>query len=214
MGVELAEVEIGARGLAGDRQWAVYTDDGGIKARKTTWRFRRVDGLLEWRARFEGEVPVVESPTGERYGADDAGARLRAAMDRPLEIRAAEIPHHDESPVPHLLTTASLASLGALLGGPVDVAQSFRPNVVLDPGGGLSRTRGSAGSFGSVTTWCSGSVPGCRAASWSASRRARSGRTRTSCGRSPGSESCRSASRPRSRGAAVSASAIRPSLLN
>jgi uncharacterized protein len=140
-GEELAEVEIGARGLAGDRQWAVYTDDGGIGSGKTTRRFRRVDGLLEWRARLEGEVPVVESPTGERYGADDAGAGLRAAMDRPLEIRAeGEIPHHDESPV-HLLTTASLASLGALLGGPVDVAR-FRPNVVLAvPGEGFSGGR-------------------------------------------------------------------------
>jgi hypothetical protein len=133
-GEELAEVEIGARGLAGDRQWAVYTDDGGIGSGKTTRRFRRVDGLLEWRAVLADGVPVVEFPAGERYGVDDAGARLGEAMGRPLAIcPEGEVPHHDESPV-HLLTTASLRALGNLLGGPVDVAR-FRPNVVLDVAG-------------------------------------------------------------------------------
>ena len=130
-GEELAEVEIGARGLAGDRQWAVYTDDGGIGSGKTTRRFRRVDGLLEWRAALADGVPVVESPAGERHGVEDAGARLGQAMGRPLAIRPeGDVPHHDESPV-HVLTTASLRALGRMLGGPVDVAR-FRPNVVLD----------------------------------------------------------------------------------
>jgi uncharacterized protein len=68
---------------------------------------------------------------------EDAGARLSAALDRPLAVRAeGDVPHHDESPV-HLLTSASLTSLGNLLGGRVDVAR-FRPNVVLDvPGEGF-----------------------------------------------------------------------------
>jgi uncharacterized protein len=136
-GEELTEVEVGDRGLAGDRQWAVYTEDGGIGSGKTTRRFRRIDGLLEWRAVLDQGVPVVESPAGERYGVDDAGARLGEAIGRPLGVRPeGDVPHHDESPV-HLLTTASLRSLGELLGGPVDVAR-FRPNVVLDvPGEGF-----------------------------------------------------------------------------
>jgi uncharacterized protein len=80
---------------------------------------------------------VIASPTGERYSAEDAGARLSAALDRPLAVRPeGDVPHHDESPV-HLLTSASLTSLGNLLGGRVDVAR-FRPNVVLDvPGEGF-----------------------------------------------------------------------------
>ena len=130
-GEELPEVEVARRGLAGDRAWAVYTEDGGIGSGKTTRRFRRVDGLLDWRARLENGVPTVVSPTGERYGVEDAGACLGAAMGRPLAIRhEGDVPHHDESPV-HVLATASLRALGDLLGGPVDVAR-FRPNVVLD----------------------------------------------------------------------------------
>ena len=133
-GEELAEVAVEPRGLVGDRRWAVYADDGGIGSGKTTRRFRRVDGLLEWRAELHGAVPVVESPAGERYGVDEAAAPLGEAMGRPLAIRAeGEVPHHDESPV-HVLTTASLRALGNLLGGPVDVAR-FRPNVLLDVDG-------------------------------------------------------------------------------
>ena len=136
-GEELEVVEVESRGLAGDRQWAVRTDDGGIGSGKTTRRFRRVDGLLDWRAVLDEGQPVVESPTGERYGVEDAAARLGEAMARPLAIRPeGDVPHHDESPV-HLLTTASLRSLGQLLGRPVDVAR-FRPNVVLEvPGEGF-----------------------------------------------------------------------------
>lgn len=130
-GEELASVEVEHRGLAGDRRWAVYTEDGGIGSGKTTRRFRRVDGLLEWRAVLGDGGPVVEAPSGEQLGPDDAGAALGEAIGRPLEIRAeAHVPHHDESPV-HVLTTASLRALGELLGRPVDVAR-FRPNVVLD----------------------------------------------------------------------------------
>ena len=77
-GEELTEVEVTPRGLAGDREWAVHTEDGGIGSGKTTRRFRRVDGLLEWRAGLEGPAPFGVAPTGERYGVPDAGARRLA----------------------------------------------------------------------------------------------------------------------------------------
>jgi hypothetical protein len=132
-GEHLDAAEVGSRGLSGDRSWAAYTADGGIGSGKTTRRFRRVDGLLEWSAELDGAVPVIESPSGKRFRADDAAAatRLSSALGRPLMLRReAEVPHHDESPV-HVLTGAALRGLGELLGGPVDVAR-FRPNVVLE----------------------------------------------------------------------------------
>jgi uncharacterized protein len=136
-GEELPEALVDGRGLVGDRTWAVRTDDGGIGSGKTTRRFRRIDGLLEWRAVLDGDVPVLQAPTGERCGVEEAAGRLSATTGRTLTIeREMDVPHHDESPV-HLLTTASLRSLGELLGGPVDVAR-FRPNVVLEgPGEGF-----------------------------------------------------------------------------
>ncbi|WP_089336172.1 MOSC N-terminal beta barrel domain-containing protein [Blastococcus mobilis] len=116
-GEELAVVEVGPRGLAGDRGWAVHTEDGGIGSGKTTRRFRRVDGLLELRARLAGAVPVVDFPSGP-LTADDAAANqtLSTVLGRPLELRPeGEVPHHDQSPV-HVITSAALRSLGRVLG--------------------------------------------------------------------------------------------------
>jgi uncharacterized protein len=61
-GEHLEAAQVGSRGLSGDRSWAVYTADGGIGSGKTTRRFRRVDGLLEWSAELDGAVPMIESP--------------------------------------------------------------------------------------------------------------------------------------------------------
>lgn len=131
-GEVLDEVEVGPRGPAGDRGWAVYTEDGGIGSGKTTRRFRRVDGLLELRATLDGPCPVVEFPAA-RLRADDPAASelLGAAVGRRVTLRPeSEVPHHDESPV-HLITTAALRALGDVLGRPVDPAR-FRANVVVD----------------------------------------------------------------------------------
>ena len=129
-GEVLDEVEVGPRGLAGDRGWAVYTEDGGIGSGKTTRRFRKVDGLLDLRATLEGVRPVVEC-SGVRLPAERASALVSAALGRPVTLRAeGAAPHHDESPV-HVITTAGLHRLSERLGEPVDPAR-FRANVVLD----------------------------------------------------------------------------------
>jgi uncharacterized protein YcbX len=141
-GEYLSEATVEHRGLAGDRGWAVYTADGGIGSGKTTRRFRRVDGLLDWRSELADGVPVVEAPGGVRGRADDpaTGALLSSAVGRPVTLRPeAEIPHHDESPV-HVVTTAGLRALERLLGTSVDVAR-FRPNVVLETDGDLEVDR-------------------------------------------------------------------------
>jgi uncharacterized protein YcbX len=132
-GERLEEVEIGARGLSGDREWAVYTADGGIGSGKTTRRFRRVDGLLSFAARLDGAVPVLDLPDGMARSADDpaAGELLSSVLGQPVALRRENAtPHHDESPV-HLITTASVRRLARLLGAPVDLAR-FRANIVLD----------------------------------------------------------------------------------
>ncbi len=113
-GERLAECTFDARGLADDRSWAVYTADGGIGSGKTTRRFRRVDGLLNFRSCFRGELPVIIFPGGEQYrlsysAADEA---LSAALGQQLESRREDaVMHHDESPV-HVVTTAALRQLG------------------------------------------------------------------------------------------------------
>ena len=141
-GERLARAEMEPRGVVGDRQWAVYTADGGIGSGKSSRRFRRVDGLLGFRASFAGSagpVPWVESPAGQRFRADDpaAGGLLSAALGQPLRLgREGGTSHYDDSGL-HLVTTAAARGLAELLGDAVDVAR-FRPNLVLDvPGTGF-----------------------------------------------------------------------------
>jgi uncharacterized protein YcbX len=135
-GEDLTAAEVVPRGLAGDRQWAVRTPDGGIGSGKTTRRFRRVDGLLQFRATLPDGVPVLDFPDGRRLAADDPAAeqRLVAVLGRPVTLRPEDdVPHHDESPL-HVITTAGLDRLGRIIGAPVDPAR-FRANLVLDSDG-------------------------------------------------------------------------------
>lgn len=138
-GERLAQAQVDRRGVVGDRQWAVYTPDGGMGSGKSSRRFRRVDGLLGYRASLTGAVPLIESPDGQRFAADDPSADglLSDGLHQPLRLaREGSISHHDDSAL-HLVTTAGVRALAELLGDAVDVAR-FRPNLVLDvPGTGF-----------------------------------------------------------------------------
>jgi uncharacterized protein YcbX len=151
LGERLDAAVVNRRGVEGDRDWAVYTADGGIGSGKTSQRFRRVDGLLRLRATLDDGAPGPHAdraaaaphghdgaprlhlPDGRSLPVDDpetAGA-LTALLGRPLELRQeTTVPHHDDSPL-HLVTTTGLATLGRELGHDVEVAR-FRPNVVVD----------------------------------------------------------------------------------
>lgn len=125
---------IDERGVSGDRLWAVYTADGGIGSGKTTRRFRRVDGLLDYSARLRaGLHPVLVTPDGEELvvGAAATDEALSAAFGQPLRVqREASVSHFDESPL-HVITTSSLRALGALVGDDPD-PRRFRANLVVD----------------------------------------------------------------------------------
>jgi uncharacterized protein YcbX len=114
-GQALQAAAVTARGLRHDREWAAYTEDGGIASGKRTRRFRPVIGLMNWASMAEDDddVPLLVSPEGIRYQVDDPGASeaLTAVFGQELTLRhETTIQHHDESPL-HLLTTSSLAAV-------------------------------------------------------------------------------------------------------
>lgn len=148
-GERLDRVVVDGRGLVGDRTWAVRTADGGIGSGKTTRRFRAVPGLLDWRATsVDDGVPRVTSPDGETWSCDDhpAAGALSAALGQPLTLaRETTVRHHDESGV-HLMTTASLAQVAELVGGPLDPWRT-RANFVIDTDGAGTGGGGPAVGF-------------------------------------------------------------------
>ncbi|MGI3785886.1 MAG: MOSC domain-containing protein [Janthinobacterium lividum] len=136
-GQALEMAAVTEKGLAGDRRWAAYTDDGGIASGKRTRRFRPVIGLMDWSSAIEDgdDVPVLVSREGARYRVDTSAASdaLTADLGQRLTLRPeSTIQHHDESPL-HLLTTSSLAAIEGLLGVPID-QRRFRANIIIDTG--------------------------------------------------------------------------------
>ncbi|WP_165968788.1 MOSC N-terminal beta barrel domain-containing protein [Arthrobacter crusticola] len=136
-GQSLRGADVTEQGLRNDRRWAVYTRDGGIASGKRTYRFRPVAGLMNWSSTAEddGGIPVLSSPEGVLYRADDPAASeaLSAAFGQELSVRPeSTVQHHDESPL-HVLTTSSLAALSDLAGAAVD-HRRFRANIILDTG--------------------------------------------------------------------------------
>jgi uncharacterized protein YcbX len=132
-GESLDAADVTARGLAHDRRWGVYLEDGGIGSGKTTHRFRRVDGLLDLASRVvDGELVVV-LPDGQELAGDDpaTAARLSDLLGTPVTVREeTTVRHHDECPV-HVVTTGSLRAWSDLVGDGVDPRRA-RANVVVD----------------------------------------------------------------------------------
>lgn len=133
-GEHLDALALDERGAVGDRVWAAYTPDGGIGSGKTTRRFRRVDGLLDLRARLDGGTPVITFPDGRELPADRADDAVTGQLGRPLRLaRETTVRHHDDAPL-HLVTTAAIRRLEELTGQRADPAR-FRANLLLDVDG-------------------------------------------------------------------------------
>jgi uncharacterized protein YcbX len=135
VGERLEVADVVLRGLRGDRLWAVRDEDGKLGSGKSTRRFRRMEGLLDLVASYDGDVPVVTFPDGRGLRGDDPAldAALSAHVGRPVTLgREGEVSHFDDGPV-HLVTTASLRAVGELVGEQVD-PRRFRPNLVVDTG--------------------------------------------------------------------------------
>lgn len=141
-GEALSSVRVGARGLAHDREWAVYTADGRIASGKSTRRFRKVAGLMGWRSSMPAwdaaadEVPFLHSTDGTTYRVDDPAAEeaLVRAFGRPLTLRTeTTTKHHDDCPV-HVVTTSAIRRVEQLVGGRVD-ERRLRASIVVDTEG-------------------------------------------------------------------------------
>ena len=140
-GEQLDSAAVDRRGLAGDRRYAVWDADGKFGSCKNTNRFRRMDGLLDFRSGYGQDLaetavsaPHLVAPDGTRHTvpSPQADAAVRAHLRRDdVRITAeADVPHHDAAPL-HLLSTATLDwFVQALEDVPAD-ERRLRPNLVV-----------------------------------------------------------------------------------
>lgn len=137
LGEQCGQVLMEDRGIAGDRLYAVRDGEGKFGSGKNTRRFRRIDGLPGFRARYDGIIPVVTFPDGHQVRGDDplADQHLQRALRR-ADVglaREAGVSHFDQAPV-HLITDASLSWLAAAVPDVQVDARRVRPNLVLRTG--------------------------------------------------------------------------------
>ena len=133
LGEECAEVELEARGVRGDRRFAVRGDDGRLGSGKNSRRHRHIEGLFTFRARYDGEWPEITFPGGERMRADDP--RINGALSEALRTPVMLVPedgisHFDSGPI-HLVSSASLEWLRSRLPGSRIDERRFRPNLLI-----------------------------------------------------------------------------------
>jgi uncharacterized protein YcbX len=134
LGEERPSLDVDARGVEGDRLFAVRDVDGRFGSGKTTRRFRKIDGLFDFSAAYDQGEPTIVFPDGRRTrgSGGDVHTALSDALGQPVTLaREAAVSHFDAGPL-HLLTTASLAWLRAVLPDARVDERRFRPNVLID----------------------------------------------------------------------------------
>ncbi len=134
-GERLASVEVDTRGLVGDREWAVYDEEGRLASGKRTNRFRRMDEVFSLAARTVDDHVEVLLPDGRQVVAGEGAADLALSDHFGEEVELApeaDIAHQDAGQV-SLVGTATLRELGILCGldGPVD-PRHLRANLVVE----------------------------------------------------------------------------------
>lgn len=131
-GERLDAVDLDARGLVGDRWWAVVDEDGRFASGKSTRRFRRRDAVLRYAASTAPGGTVTVRRGDRTWAVDDPAlaAALSADEGLPLVLREeGEVPHQDDGAVT-VVGSATLAWIADRLGGAPD-PRRLRANVVL-----------------------------------------------------------------------------------
>jgi uncharacterized protein YcbX len=132
----LEAVEVSWHGLAGDRRWAFVR--GGVERSGFPWMtIRERAEMGHYRPSFadpsrpDHSRTVVRTPAGEELGVIDPA--LAAELGDGVRVIKQDRGIFDAMPL-SLISTQSVAALGALVGAELDV-QRFRPNLLIEAAG-------------------------------------------------------------------------------
>lgn len=132
-------IDVVAGGVVADRRYAIREASGRLGSGKNTDRFRKIDGLFHYHARYDGERAILAFPDGTEMDADDPeiGTLLSAALGQPVSLEREDDGAFVDDGQLHLLTTASLDWLQRTLPEVTADERRFRPNLVIEcPGDG------------------------------------------------------------------------------
>jgi MOSC domain-containing protein len=132
-GESLAVAELDARGVVGDRWYAVEDDAGRFASGKDTRRFRRRDAVFHYTARTSplGRVEVSRGDECWYVGDPSLDERLSADMGTPVRVTPEAAVSHQDMGAVSIVTTATLQWCADRWGGSPD-PRRLRVNVVVD----------------------------------------------------------------------------------
>lgn len=137
MGAEsLEEVELSWHGLAGDRRWAFVRGDV-VRSGFPWMTIRQRSDMGHYRPSFadpsrpDASATVVRTPAGAELDVVDPA--LAAELGDGVRVIKQDRGVFDTMPI-SLITTKSVASIGALVGRELDVLR-FRPNLLVEAAG-------------------------------------------------------------------------------
>jgi uncharacterized protein len=134
LGESCTELSINRRGVIGDRFYGISDRHNKFGSGKNTRRFRKIDGLFEFQASYDGGVPLITFPDRRIIRGNDPNidAELSSVLGQPVTlVEENKISYFDASSL-HLLTSASLEWLKSLLPNSAIDERRFRPNLLID----------------------------------------------------------------------------------
>ena len=136
-GERLDVADVSWHGLAGDRRWA-FIRDGQVRSGFPWLTIRELPELALYRPRFadaerpDASMTLVRTPTGGEI--DVADPALGAELGPGVRVIKQNRGVFDTMPL-SLLSMQTVSALGRLVGAEL-TAVRFRPNIVIDTGGG------------------------------------------------------------------------------
>ena len=131
-GESLDLVEVDARGLVGDRGWAVVDGDGKFATGKNSTRFRRYDNVFDYSAVISASGVFVSGHGGHwKAGTPELDAELSARLGAPVSMQPErDVQFFDSSPI-SIIGTATLAWCREHWGADAD-HRRLRANFLVD----------------------------------------------------------------------------------
>ena len=133
-GEQCTSLTVDVRGAEADRLYALRESSGKLGSGKTTRRFHKIDGLLDFSAQYDGADAQVLFPDGKSFACADAAIHgaLSSVLGEPVTVvREAAESHLDAAPI-HIVTSASIRRLRESLPGVAIDERRFRPNLLVD----------------------------------------------------------------------------------
>ena len=140
LGESCTELQIDRRGVVGDRLFALRNRQGKFGSGKNTRRFRKIEGLFDFQAKYNNNVPIITFPDGRIFRKDDSNLdrELSAALKQPVTLVSEKNISHFDADSLHLITSGSLNWLKTLLPDSAIDERRFRANLLIDtPNTGL-----------------------------------------------------------------------------